>query len=146
MCQSCWWIDSHPLTKTHVWNVQQVPQCIFPSVLYPPRQGPSLQIPALIKAPLRQPPLCCAWCRESVAFLDFLYDSHYALNLLSLKSFSVELVLCPYHCAAYAVWFPASPADTRWLSALCSEWQQTQPVASSASFSPPSADSCCRLH
>lgn len=65
------------------------------------RQGPSHHIPALcavcfIKAPLRQPPLCCAWSRKSVAFLDFLYASHYALNLLSLKSFSVELVLCPY--------------------------------------------------
>lgn len=79
---------------------------------------------------------------QSISFIPLT-----SLESVSLAPFSTELVLCPLLCSLSALCFLSSPADTGSLSALCSEWQQTQAAASLSQLPAPNPSSLptCRL-
>lgn len=81
-------------------------------VFYPPdnQTGPLLSTSCtfcLINTPLRRPLRCSCLAWSLTRLSPFPLCLSLVFSPFSLNSFSVELVLCPFHCSLSALWFPA---------------------------------------
>lgn len=142
----------------HLSEVQQVPACIFALLSFsfisprqPDRVSP-IHVLALfgfcfISTPLSRPLVLVAGLVCQLPFSVFLMPLA-CLESLSLNCFSIELVLCPFHCSLSALWFPA--VSSRHQLTFSSVFRMTtnsssrQPV--SASSPKPSSLSTVQTH